>query len=77
VTTLEHPPYSPDQAAADFDVYPRLKSALNVRRFCDAADIIGNATEELKRISQNDTFTEDGRSLYFHKGTILKEMRFK
>ena len=30
-----------------------LKSALKERRFCDATDIIKNATEELKRLSQN------------------------
>jgi hypothetical protein len=34
-------------------MFPRLKSALNRRRFCDATDITKNATEELKRLSQN------------------------
>jgi hypothetical protein len=29
---------------------------LNRRRFCDATDIIKNATEELKRLSQNGFF---------------------
>ena len=53
VTTLEHPPYFPDLAAADFYLFPRLKSALKGRRFCDATDIIKNATDELKRLSQN------------------------
>jgi len=43
---LEHPPYSPDLAAADFYL-------LKGRRFCNATDIIKNATEELKRLSQN------------------------
>jgi len=40
-------------APADFYLLPRLKSALKGRRFCDATDIIKNATEELKRLSQN------------------------
>jgi len=31
-----------------------MKSALKGRRFCDATDIIKNATDELKRLSQND-----------------------
>jgi transposase len=53
VTTLEHPPYSPDLAAADFCLFSRLKSALKGRRCCDATDIIKNVTEELKRLSQN------------------------
>jgi len=32
---------------------PRLKSVLKGQRFCDATDISKNATEELKRLSQN------------------------
>jgi hypothetical protein len=69
----------PDLAAANFYLFPRLKSASMRRRFC-AADIINNATEELKRLSQN------GFLQYFHlyscwqkcifekKGITLKEM---
>jgi len=53
VTTLQHPPYSPDLALADLYLFPRLKSALKGQRLCDATDIIKNATEELKRLSQN------------------------
>jgi len=30
-----------------------MKSPFNGRRFCDACDIIKNATEELKLLSQN------------------------
>jgi transposase len=52
VTTLEHPPHSLDLAAADFYLVPREKSALKGRRICDVTDI-KNATEELKRFSQN------------------------
>jgi transposase len=44
VTTLEPPPYSPDLVPAEFYLFPRLKSALKGRRFCDATDIIKNAT---------------------------------
>ena len=63
VTTLEHPPYSRVLAAADFNLFPLLKSALNGRLFSDATDIIKNATEELKRLLQND-FQERFRHLY-------------
>jgi hypothetical protein len=35
-----------------FYVFPRLKSALKEWSFCDATDIIKNATEELKRLSR-------------------------
>ena len=63
VTTLERPPYSPDLAAADLYLFLRLKLALMRRRFCDSTDIIKNATEELKRLSQN-CFQECFQHLY-------------
>jgi hypothetical protein len=50
---MEHHPYSGGLVTPDFYLVPRLKSALKGRRFCDATDIIMNATEELKRFSEN------------------------
>jgi len=52
LTIMQHHPYSPDLAAAEYYLFPRLKSALKGRRFCDANDI-KNATKELKRLSLN------------------------
>jgi len=37
---------------ANFYLFPRMKSTLNERLFCDANDIITNATKELKRLPQ-------------------------
>jgi hypothetical protein len=53
VTTLEHPPLSTDLAADNFYLSPRLKSSLKGRRVCNDTDIMENAMEELKRLSQN------------------------
>jgi hypothetical protein len=53
LTTLQHPPYSPKPASADFYLFPRITSALKERRFFDACDVIKNATERMKRLSQN------------------------
>jgi hypothetical protein len=53
VTTLEQPQYSPDMSPPDFYLFPRIESASKGRRFCDVTDIIENALEELKMISQN------------------------
>jgi hypothetical protein len=53
VTTMGHPPHPLDLATADFYTFTQLKPALKSRGFCDAIDIIKNATEELKRLSQN------------------------
>jgi hypothetical protein len=50
------------------------------RRFCDATDVIKNATGDLERLLQNEIqqcfqdFTVAGRSVSLHKETILKEM---
>ena len=54
VTKLEHPPYSPDLAAADFYCSLSTEITRKGRHFCDATDIIKNATEELKRLLEND-----------------------
>jgi hypothetical protein len=54
VATVEHPSYSPDLLPADFHLFSPLKSALNRRRFCYSNEIINNAMERLKRLSQND-----------------------
>jgi hypothetical protein len=63
MTALEHPPYSLDTAPADFYLFLQLKSAMKGRDFSVATDIIKNATEELKRLSQNG-FQECFQHLY-------------
>jgi len=78
VTTLEHPPYFPDLAPADFYLFPRLRLTLKGWRFCNVTDIIKNATEELKRLSQmvsenvSNIFTVADRSAYLHKGDYFE-----
>jgi hypothetical protein len=52
VTTLEHPPCSSNLYPAEFYLFTRLKSTLKGRHFYKATDIIKNATEKLKRLSQ-------------------------
>jgi hypothetical protein len=46
-------PHIPVLASANFYLFPRLKSALQGRSFCDATGIIKYVKEELKRLSQN------------------------
>jgi hypothetical protein len=53
VTTLGHSQNSPDLVPADFYLFSTLKQAMKRWRFYDATDIINNAMEELKRLSQN------------------------
>ncbi|GBM51071.1 Histone-lysine N-methyltransferase SETMAR [Araneus ventricosus] len=63
VTTLEHPPYSPDLAPADFYVFPRLKIKLKGHRFVDSDEVTENATKQLKDLSKNG-FQECFEQLY-------------
>ena len=81
--TLENPPYLSDLAAADFYLFARLKSALKGRRFCDATDVIKNATKDLQSFLQNG-FQECFQRLYIRwqkcivaKGAILMEIDLK
>jgi len=63
VTTLRHPPHSPDLVTVDFYLSLRQKSALKELSFCDATHFINNAREGLKRVAQND-FQESFQHLY-------------
>jgi hypothetical protein len=63
VTILDIHPYSPDLTPASFYLFPRLNIAWKGWRFRDATDINKNATEELKRLSQNG-FRECFQHLY-------------
>jgi hypothetical protein len=78
--TLKYPPLSPDLAPADFHLLPRLKSALKGRSFCGTTDTIENATEELKRLSQNgfqecfQHFCSRWQKCIVEQGDTLKEM---
>ncbi len=50
VTVIDHPPYSPDLAPADFFLFPRLKIALKGTRFEDLDDIQESVTTTLQTI---------------------------
>ncbi|GBO07502.1 Mariner Mos1 transposase [Araneus ventricosus] len=63
VTTLEHPPYSPDLAPADFYLFPWMEMKLKEHRFVDSDDVIENATKQLKDLSKNG-FHECFQQLY-------------
>jgi histone-lysine N-methyltransferase SETMAR len=39
ISAMDHPPYSPDLAAADFWLFPKLKSVPKGNRFTDDEDI--------------------------------------
>ena len=56
VVVIEHPPYSPDLAPADFFLFPRLKNALKGARFDDVDDIKTTVTTILQTIPSDAFF---------------------
>lgn len=63
IIVLPHPPYSPDLAPCDFELFPRMKDALKGRRFTSTDEVKTAATEALKRVSKNG-FQETFEKLY-------------
>ena len=54
IPTVDHPPYSPDLAPADFFLFPKLKKSLKGQRFEAVEDIKENATTLLNTIHKED-----------------------
>lgn len=54
ITTVRHPPYSPDLSPCDFWLFPKLKTPLKGSRFESREEIIRNATTELNTIPKED-----------------------
>jgi hypothetical protein len=54
ITETEHPSCSPDLAPNDFWLFPKIKSALNGRRFQDIKRTQKNITTALKAIPQHE-----------------------
>jgi hypothetical protein len=56
VTVLNHPPYSPDLAPADYLLFPKVKSHLKGRLFDLISDIQKDVTSTLNTIAKDDFY---------------------
>ena len=65
VTTLYHPPYSPDLPLPDYFLFPKLKLKLKGLHFADDAEIQEAVTDELKKV-QKEEFSAAFQKLYNH-----------
>jgi hypothetical protein len=65
VTTLYHPPYSPDLFLPDYFLFPKLKLKLKGLHFVDVAEIQEAVTGESKKV-QKDEFSAAFQKLYDH-----------
>jgi histone-lysine N-methyltransferase SETMAR len=54
VTTLYHPPYSPDLSLPDYFLFPKLKMKLKGLHFADVAEIQEALTDELKKVQKEE-----------------------
>ena len=54
VTTLRHPPYSPDLAPCDFFLFQKFKSTLKETHFDDLENIKTNVTRPLKSVQKEE-----------------------
>ena len=53
VKLVDHPPYSPDLAPCDFELFPKVKEQLRGRRFGSAEEAVAAYREHLERISKD------------------------
>ena len=56
VTVLDHPPYSPDLAPADYILFPKVKSYLKGHLFDSVSDIQKAVTSTLNTIEKDDFY---------------------
>ena len=56
VTVLDHPPYSPDLAPADYVLFPKVKYHLKGRLFDSISDIQKAVTSTLNTIAKDDFY---------------------
>ena len=78
ITTLPHPPYSPDLAPCDSFLFPKLKTHLKGHHFGTVENVQAAATRELNNISSEDSSiamksgSNAGIAVCDHKEPILK-----
>jgi len=63
VTVIDHPPYSPDLAPADYILFPKVKSHLKGHLFDSISDIQKAVTGTLNTIAKDD-FYKGNQKLY-------------
>jgi transposase len=54
ITTMGHPPYSPDLAPCDFYLFPKVKNIMRGVHFVDVDTIKRETTKPLKELTKED-----------------------
>jgi len=71
VTVLDHPPYSPDLAPADYFLFPKVKYQLKGRLFDSLSDIQKAVTITLNTFAKDD-FYKGIQRLYDHANLCVQ-----
>jgi histone-lysine N-methyltransferase SETMAR len=70
VTTLYHPPYSPDLSPPDYFLFLKFKMKLKRLHFADVAEIREAVTDDLKKV-QKEEFSPGFRKIYDRAKTYI------
>jgi len=73
VTVLDHPPYSPDLAPADYILFPKVKSHLKGRLFDSISDIQTAVTSTLSTIAKDDFYK--GIKKLYNRANLCVELQ--
>jgi len=71
ITVLDHPPYLPDLAPADYFLFPKVKSQLKKRLFDSISDIQKAVTNTLNTTAK-DNFYKGIQKLYDHTNLCVQ-----
>jgi len=72
VTVLDHPPYSPNLAPADYFLFPKVKSHLKGRLFDSISDIQKAVTSTLNTTAKDDSYK--GIQKMYDRGNLCVQL---
>jgi len=64
---LPHLPYSPDMSTPDFDLFPKLKKPLRVKRFRSIEEVSNEVTRVIRRINNEGVLTNKRLAQTLHR----------
>ena len=82
ITTLYHPPYSPDLYPPNYFLFPKLKIKLKGLHFADVAEIQEAVSDELKKVQKEEFSTafqklyDCAKPLYMQLELILSKKKY-
>jgi histone-lysine N-methyltransferase SETMAR len=76
ITTLYHPPYSPDLSPLDYFLFQKLKIKLKELHFADVAEIQEAITDALKKVQKEEIFCSFSETVQTRKSLYICQLGF-